>query len=204
MHPALNSAYDDVANVWTATDGWESLGSLLFHETVIDLSGYAIDSLTFFPQAVGLQDAGVYTFRAGVTSPYSGVHVLDIITSVPMDMAQVGADIVNGIGPAMLGSEYEFETILFGMYRFFTLNSNIPFPDYQQLERSQRFDSGQPNAADKLFCYRIVRTIQTDLDAQSFISIPAARQIIGGAMDAEAELVYMQRLKRSYELANQV
>jgi len=104
----------------------------------------------------------------------------------------------------MLGSTREFETILFGSFRFFTENTQIPYPNYQQLERSQRFDSGEPTAADKLYCYRIVCMLTTDLDDNSVLSIPAARQLVAGVMGEETELVYMQRLKRSYELANQV
>ena len=202
MHPSLAATYDG-AN-WTNLNGWQlGGGTSLFHETVIDLSGYAMESLTFFPAAIGLQDPGVYLFTAGA-SPYSGLQVLDIVTSVPMDLTQVPVDQNNGIGPGMLGSLYEFETILFGMYRFFTANANIPYPSYQQLERSQRFDSGEPNASDKLYCYRIVTPLTLDLDVTSALVVPAARQLIGGAMDEESELVYLQRLKRSYELANQV
>lgn len=204
LHPFLATGYDNASGLWTDSNGWQQDTGLLWHETTIDLSGYSMESLTFFPQAVGLQDPGIFTFKAGATSLFAGVHVLDIVTSVPMDINQVSADILTNVAPGMLGSDYEFETLLFGMYRFFTPNANIPFPDYCQLERSQRFDSGQPNAADKLYCYRIVRTTQSDLDDLSFLFIPAARQIIGGAIDEESELVYMQRLKRSYELANQV
>ena len=203
MHPSLAASYDGAQ--WTNLNGWQLAGGTsVAHETSIDLSGYSRESLTFFPAAIGLQDPGIYLFTAGLGSPYSGLQVLDIVTSVPMDLSQVSFNQNNGIGPAMLGSEYDFSTILFGMYRFFTANLNIPYPGYQQLERSQRFDSGEPNASDRLFCYRIVTPLTQDLDPESVLLIPAARQLIGGAMDEESELVYMQRLKRSYELANQV
>jgi len=203
MHPSLAATYDGVQ--WTNLNGWELAGGTsVSHETVIDLSGYAMESLTFFPAAIGLQDPGIYLFSAGAASPYSGLQVLDIVTSVPMDLTQVPLDQNNGIGTGMLGSLYEFETIVFGMYRFFSANLNIPYPGYQQLERSQRFDSGEPNASDKLYCYRIVTPLTLDLEPTSTLLVPAARQLIGGAMDEEPELVYMQRLKRSYELANQV
>ena len=93
-------------------------------------------------------------------------------------------------------------------------NTTFKIPNFQQLQRSQRFESGEPTAADKLYCYRIVQ-IQADgllptdpsgglTPGQSYISIPAARQLIAGRINEESELVYMQRLKRSYELANQV
>jgi hypothetical protein len=104
----------------------------------------------------------------------------------------------------MLGSTREAETILMGQFRFFTPNTFLTYPNYVQLERSQTFGSGDPTAADKLYCYRIVSVISDDLGDGALAIIPAARQILNGYMDEETELVYMQRLKRSYELANQV
>jgi len=205
LHPILDATHDGAD--WSST-GWTSLdvaGTRFGHETVIDLSGYAIDSLTFFPQAIGLQDPGIYVFKNGDTATYAGLQVLDIVTSVPMDLDTVANIQANGIGPGMLGSTHEFETLLFGMFRFFTANTNLPYPGYQQLERSQRFDSGEPNASDKLYCYRIVTTLTSGpFEPGAFLKIPAARQLIGGMMSEEPELVYMQRLKRSYELANQL
>ena len=206
MHPSLSSDYS--TGTWNNLNGWTVLNAAqtrFAHETVIDLSGYAMESLTFFPAAIGLQDPGIYVYNPGDAATFNGLQVLDIVTSVPMDLDAVANIQAQGIGPGMLGSLYEFETILFGMFRFFTANTNIPYPNCQQLERSQRFDSGEPNAADKLFCYRIV-TLLSDgpPEPTSRFAVPAARQLIGGAMDEESELVYMQRLKRSYELANQV
>lgn len=206
MHPAISSDYSTGA--WNNLNGWSILDGAqtrFGHETVIDLSGYAMESLTFFPEAIGLQDPGIYTYTPGSGSSYNGMQVLDIITSVPMDLNTVANSQGLGKGPGMLGSLYEFETLLFGMFRFFTANTNIPYAGYQQLERSQRFDSGEPTAADKLYCYRIVSLLADGPpEPTTRFAVPAARQLIGGAMDEETELVYMQRLKRSYELANQV
>mgnify|MGYP003626179965 FL=1 len=206
MHPSISSDYSTGA--WNNLNGWQVLDvaqTRFGHETVIDLSGYAMESLTFFPEAIGLQDPGIYTYTPGGGSSYNGMQVLDIITSVPMDLNAIANSQGLGIGPGMLRSTHEFETLLFGMFRFFTANTNIPYAGYQQLERSQRFDSGEPTAADKLYCYRIVSLLADGPpEPDSRFAVPAARQLVGGAMDEESELVYMQRLKRSYELANQV
>ena len=215
LHPSLVGNWDNAVGVWTPLNGWQQAGaSVYFHETQIDLSGYAMDSLTFFPNSVGLQDPGIYTFLPQTIlpdAPQQAIQVIDIITSVPiiqaagiLAVAQTQLPFPNNTGIGMLGSTHEFETILFGMFRFFTANTNIPYPGYCQLERSQRFDSGEPTAADKLYCYRIVSTLQQDLVDGDSLQIPACRQLIAGTMSAEPELVYMQRLKRSYELANQV
>jgi hypothetical protein len=218
LHPALVGGWDNAEGRWSNLNGWQQAGlSTYWHETVLDLSGYSRDSLTFFPNAVGLQDPGVYLFLPQVIlpeAPQQALQVLDIITSVPIIDASGILAVANSQRPfsglsadntglGLLGSPYDFSTILFGMYRFFTANTNIPYPGYQQLERSQRFDSGEPNASDKLYCYRIVSTFQQDLIEDDQIAIPACRQLISGVMGEESDLVYMQRLKRSYELANQ-
>ncbi len=222
MHPSLNLQYDGGTN-WSViplspATGWTPLTSNagFFHETQIDLSGYAMDSLTFFPSAVGVQDPGVYRFAPKADSLTSGLYVFDLITSTPINPSDIMINdlLLGNYGPGMFGSDETFETILYGLFRAFSENSTIKIPNFQQLQRSQRFESGEPTAADKLYCYRIVQVqadglLPTDpsgglTPGQSYISIPAARQLIAGRITEESELVYMQRLKRSYELANQV
>lgn len=213
MHPGLTETYD-TGTLWTSTiagrnQGWEQLttGSGWFHETQIDLSGYAMESLTFFPSAVGIQDPGVYAMKPGAASTTSALYVIDLITSTPIDPNRIMVTdwLFAMIGPGMFGSPETFETILYGLARVFSENDTIKIPNYQQLQRSQRFESGEPTAADKLYCYRIVQLSAEALDAgDSYIVVPACRQLISGMIDEESELVYMQRLKRSYELANQV
>ena len=213
MHPGLTETYDTGLN-WVSTvpgrnQGWQQLatGSGWFHQTDIDLSGYAMESMTFFPSAVGIQDPGVYRMKPGAASVTSSLYVLDLITSTPIDPNRImNSDFLGaGIGPGMFGSPETFETILYGLARVFSENDTIKIPNYQQLQRSQRFESGEPTAADKLYCYRIVQISAEALDSGlSNILIPACRQLVSGMIDQESELVYMQRLKRSYELANQV
>tara|TARA_R110001606_G_scaffold385850_1_gene549568 strand:- start:258 stop:902 length:645 start_codon:yes stop_codon:yes gene_type:complete len=205
LHPRLNTTFDGAT--WSNLNGWQVLdpaGTQFAHETSLDLSGYSRESLTFFAEALGLQDPGVYLVRGTVDPTFSGLQVMDIITSVPMDLAQVSSLQVQGAAPGMLESKYDFSTILFGMYRFFSTNINIPYANYVQLDRTQRFDSGEPTAVDRLYCYRIVNLLVSGLDDGSRLNIPACRQLVSGMFSGESELVYMQRLKRGYELANQV
>jgi hypothetical protein len=215
MHPSLTLTYQG-GTTWAASpgtltgDGWSQLASNTgwVHETQIDLSGYALQDMTFFPSAVGVQDPGVYRMLPGALSTTSSLYVIDMITSTPIDPNKVMLTDQLGamVGPGMFASDETFETILYGLFRVFAENSTIKIPNFQQLQRSQRFESGEPTAADKLYCYRIVQISAVGaLDAgQSYIVVPASRQLIAGRIDEEPDLVYMQRLKRSYELANQL
>jgi hypothetical protein len=204
-HPALTASYDNATSTWSTLDGWEQVApTILIHETSIDLSGYAMEDLTLYVEELGLQDPGVYSFIAGGGATFSGVQIIDVILSAPIkDFTTIGNS-VSSTGIGMIGSPYNFEQILLGTYRFFTPNQLIAYPGFQQLTRTQRFDSGQPNAADKLFAYRIAVLTTNDLDGTSSVVVPAARQMINGRFFKEEDLHHMMRLKRSYELANQV
>ena len=206
-HTSLVGQYANATSTWSGLNGWTQINpNLLFHEASVDLSGYAMEDLTMYVEELGLQDPGIYSFIAGAGATYSGIQVLDLITSVPMTEDDLTSLQNNAtvIGPGMLGSVQNFEQIVLGTYRFFTPNSLIAYPGYQQLARTQRFDSGEPNASDKLFSYRIVILLTDDLDDNSVLLVPACRQLVGSRFFKEEFLHYMMRLKRSYELANQV
>lgn len=215
MHPSLTLTYAG-GTTWspspgTTASGWAQLGTNngWVHETQIDLSGYALQRMTFFPSAVGIQDPGVYRMLPGAAATTSSLYVLDMISSTPVDnptVLMITDQLLKNQGPGMFGSDETFETILYGQFRAFAENNTIKIPNFQQLQRSQRFESGEPTAADKLYCYRIAVIVADGAyDPNiSYISIPASRQLLAGRIGEEDDLVYMQRLKRSYELANQV
>lgn len=219
LHPRLTAITTNNPSPGTwdqGREGWKKIvaGNVWYHQTDIDLSGYALQDLTFFPEAVGIQDPGIYSLSTADSALTAlRLQVLDIVTSVPLTEEQILgiSDRQTGmIGPGMLGSKEDFETILMGQYRAFTYdNSLAAVPGSCILQRSQRFGSGEPNASDKLATYRIVSFYAepnfpspfTELDR---LTIPAARFLINGSMVKEEDLVHMMRLKRSYELANQV
>lgn len=219
MHPRMIASFDaSIGGLTLFRPGWTKVNDYqYYHESIIDLSGYALQNLSFFPTSVGVQDPGNYLFTAtdpAVTA--TSLQVIDMITSTPMNPAQVGDLALAAIAPGMLGSPHEFETILMGQWRYLTPSPMWASPGatlqgitgLQRLERAQRFDSGDATAADKLYCYRIVNafaqgSITPPTDGTQ-IRIPAARQLIAGMMVEEDFLPHMMRLKRSYELANQV
>jgi len=98
----------------------------------------------------------------------------------------------------MLGDANDATTIIMGSYRFKTGNLNLTYPQVMRTEQASIFSSGEPTAASKLYCYRIVVPLVDS--GTTILSVPAARFYLTGVRDAEPDLEYMMRLKRSFEL----
>jgi len=83
----------------------------------------------------------------------------------------------------------------------FTKNASVVgLPGLMLNARTVKFGSGNPTAVQKLWVYRVVMFLQTPAPGDLLV-IPAANIVLLGDIFKEEELVYMQRLKRSYELA---
>lgn len=221
LHPQLVSTaqFDPldpaVVTGWDAPRGWRTVGTtptrpVFVHQTDIDLNGYVMQDMTFFPQGVGIQDPGMYKFF--LQSPAVeglNLQVLDMVTSNPIsddDLVTLSNRMTSAIAPGMLQSKQDYEQIVMGSYRSFTTDSS--FSSLQgtlSLQRSQRFGSGEPTAGRKLYCYRIIEfelepTLPLPLLPGDQIRIPSSRFIVNGEFVEEPELVNLFRMKRSYEL----
>lgn len=175
------------------------LAPYLWTMTTIDLGGLELAKETFFPVGSTIQDPGIY---GNTSSTTPALAVIDMITdklidpSEVIDFAYLYAN--NGSMYGMLGNADDETTIVMGQYRFMAGNSNLTYPAMMRTEVSTSFSSGEPTAASKLYCYRIVQP-WVDSDTTT-ITIPASRFYLTGVRDKEEDLVYMMRLKRSYEL----
>jgi hypothetical protein len=175
------------------------LAPYLWTMTTIDLGGLELEKETFFPVGSVIQDPGLYINGSSSTP---AMAVIDLITDKLIDPSEV-IDFAylyerNGSMYGMLGNADDETTIIMGQYRFMTGNSNLTYPQMMRTQVSTSFSSGEPTAASKLYCYRIVQP-WVDSDTTS-ITIPASRFYLTGIRDKEEDKVYMMRLKRSYEL----
>ena len=209
MFPPATSAYV-AAGEWGNTNGWQALGTdSLFFSTAIDLSGYAMEKLTFATFDTMYQDPGVVLQNdpAGAVGSQDKIEVIEMITDVPFSNANlliVAANMGSTV-PGMLNTEQDFQQIIYGRYSLYVPNTTLGLPGYMQLISAGGFGSKDPTAADRLFCYKIVKTSgATPPSVGETLSVPACRIGLSGRMFREDDLPYMMRLKRSYELANQV
>jgi hypothetical protein len=171
----------------------------LWSMNTIDLGGLELAKETFFPVGSTIQDPGIYQ-NDSETVP--AMAVIDIITDKLIDPSEVidFAYLYSNRGTmyGMIGNADDETTIVMGSYRFMTGNSNLTYPGLMRTEVSTSFSSGEPTAASKLYCYRIVQPWVSG--STTAIAIPASRFYLTGVRDKEEDLVYMMRLKRSYEL----
>jgi len=196
-------------------NGWTVVANSLVaaYETTIDLSGYAMKDLTFYPHGGYIQEGGVHYFPDGVSlTDYT------IVSSIPIDFTNVVYQVLSQASPgfimqnttaaAGLGNDAQNpDTVMFAENRYLHLDSTITPNTVGLLRDISRLQSGsfEPTAADKLYVARLVIPINAGTAPGAIrLDIPASRVVLPGRMGKEPELEYMMRLKRSYELANQV
>jgi hypothetical protein len=211
------------APVWEfnpATDTRQLSAVGYVQEMKLDLSGYVQDSLTVgfrrsFEQLGGAESIGWETYDAN----NDGVFETVIISSVPFNDNQLAGALASspGFTPyAVAGVDwgnFNREHIIHGTYQLMYANNTIGAGAFNSKGvatlmsvQSNDFSSLEPTAADCLYCYRVFGLPEpgTAASGVSAIGLPAKRIILDAFTVEEPDLEYMMRLKRSYELANQV
>ncbi len=199
--------------------GYTQLDAKSFYtQQDIDLSGYAMDKKTFFPYSSFEQRAGA-TFVSTSTPLAIQPYVIEktIVSSVPLSEYDISLTVsaivspgfnysIGGFGPFPTQLRFDRTVIIHGENKLYTIDSTMEVAGQSNAFRlidRQTFSSLEPTAADKLYCYRILYFSSAGGEMEDSI-IPDSRIIIPGTLASEPKLEYMMRLKRSYELANQV
>lgn len=203
----------------TATQFWVS-------EHKLDLSGYIQSDLTVYFRNSFEQRGGStsYQWVADNNDPLKAFDAanieLTIISSVPMNDAQLAAAFFTAPGFTPLPNafldpgNFDRTHIIHGTGMVWSIDTSIgsnPTTQdgaaYGVVVQNYDFSSLEPTAADCLYCYRMF-ALSTPSDRQSTgfdrVDYPAKRVLLSVVTDEEPQLEYMMRLKRSYELANQV
>ena len=218
----LSLQYDGNVSKWVLLAGggdYEEISSsataaLYVSQVDIDLSGYALEKKTFYPYSSFEQRSGPTNgkfIQALTLQPY--VVDMTIVSSVPMTTNDLNAA-VNGQAPGFtINSGYtggigRFDRgqIIHGETKWYTVDSTLSVSGENSLLKlvtREVFSSLEPTAADKLYSYRIL-LVFTGAEEGTICTWPASRILLPGNISSEPKLEYMMRLKRSYELANQV
>jgi hypothetical protein len=191
------------AAAWNDDGGWLSQGAnSLYFETYIDLAGYEREDLTLVPMEAAVQDPGLYS-GGRLTDP---LWVMDVISQVRLPANTITAMLTNGLNeynnaPGMSGQTQDFNQITMGQLRIMG-NSTLTTATAATLppwitQNNSAFGSGAPVTVQRLWVYRFVYLVAA---ADSPLNIPASRILLRGMVTKESDLVYIQRLRRSYEL----
>jgi len=188
--------------------GYTTVGvNVYLNETTIDLSGYAMDKKTFYPYSSFEQRSGPVIGSFTNTTERNVVDVI-IVSSVPLDMSgfspnQLAANLPGFSVPGGTAFRLNKDPLIHQhqiIYSHDTTTSGTGSSSIYRVVSSQSGSSLEPTAADKLYCYRLITTSGTT----GTLTVPAARVMLPGTISSEPKIEYMMRLKRSYELANQV
>jgi len=195
-------------------------------EHKLDLSGYTQNDLTVgfrrsFEQEGGSKNLAWNANSGNPLQPYdTAVSEQVIISSVPLTDEQLVLTLLTAPGfiPYNLGStvdtgNFNRTHIIHGHLSFYDVQLDQivdPTTDgasWLSLEQEYYYSSLEPTAADCLYCYRVfglpTGAAIDGYGADSVIFGPK-RVILDAFVVEEPTLEYMMRLKRSYELANQV
>ena len=187
--------------------GYTTIGvNVYLNETTIDLSGYALQRKSFYPYSSFEQRNGAVL---GSFTNTTARNVVDniIVSSVPLDLTGVNPNLLAASLPGFnaQGVAYRLnKDVLMHQHQIIyshdSTTAGTSGTSIYRVVSSQSASSLEPTAADKLYCYRLITMSGTN----GGMSMPAARVMLPGTISTEPKLEYMMRLKRSYELANQV
>lgn len=192
----------------------QSTETLFVEEVHIDLSGYALEKKTFFPYSSFEQRGGIVSGSFADAAEGRTIRDIIIVSTVPLTLDyQTLATyatynlpgFTTGFFSTIDGTTYRYnrDVLLHQhmlVYSHDTTTQATGGASIYRVVSSINASSLEPTASDLLYCYRIVYSPSTD--GQGLV--PSARVLLPGMISSEPKLEYMMRLKRSYELANQV
>lgn len=180
--------------------GWRQLvaGSGAFVcSTFFDLAGMTKEDETLFFKGATVQEVINPTFTPAAAG--DNMFVVDLMTKVPLTDTEVQAYSVSANMIGVTSATLTFEQTVYGRVRFMNIDLDnqagamtIPLCNNQS-------GSLSPSASDRIYCYRYVSITQSQA---GFSTLFAARYVLQAEAKQEADLQYIMRLKRSYELQN--
>jgi len=159
----------------------------------IDLAGWTKEDLTLFTQAVDVQNALPPTLSPGIVK----LNIQDYVTTRRLTDAECGPEFSPKAG--FHDSTMDLMQVVYGEWRSWSNSSEV---GTAVSTSGDTFGSGNPTAMDKLHITRVISVLQSG-DDDGF-SVPAANYVIGAVTKEEKDLVYLERLRRSYVLQGEI
>ena len=196
----------------SAAAGWEiyanDLGSpFAIWRGYFDIAGWSREQLSAFVSGAGWQESDGWNLHdPNVAHSWAPeINTWDIISKAPIpNEALDAAHFVDGAGyfgwngPGMSLSNYNLEEVFAARHRQFVPNTtlnNVLMQNDQNI-----WGAGDATAGDKIYITRIVSTGICLTTEGSLLIVPPQGIILPATVVDEKDLVYMERLRRSYVL----
>jgi len=181
-------------------EGWQVVDisasfSVGYWQGYIDLEGWSVQDLTTFTSNVDVQKSYL-TRNAGPVASCPVVKELDIVTTRKLTVAEI-TQLGSTVG--YLGSTMDLMEVIFGLRR--TLVENTAIASEYQIADVQVWGSGHPTAMSKLHWTRIIECSQAGVTQ---VIVYPTNLVVTAFTAEEGMEVYMERLRRSYVLAEPV
>ena len=197
--PALTVDYTS-GTTWSVSDPTPYVPITLdgpdgfIYQSQLDIAGWTKEGLTAFFSNQYLQRDGPYS---PALAPVVGADTLQardyvIVTDVPLE---VNASMIHA---GFLDNHSDYMTIKLGQAAIYVQSTTTPIMMIQGDGWS--FGSGQPTASGTLFLTRICIPFKAVPAVTDSCAFPAIRYVAQGIATEEPEFVYLNRLRRSYEL----
>jgi len=180
--------------------GWEIIDEssealTVVNRTYIDLSGWSTQELTTFTQGVDIQKMNT-PLRNIASTGMTNIYEFDILTTRRLTDSECTIADGTHFAPGFLPSTSDLMQVIYGERMEYGLNATVGFT-YIQIS-GETFGSGNPTAMDKLHWTRIfVFMNNVTLDS---VTIFPSNLLIQAMTLEEKDLVWMERLRRSYVL----
>jgi len=190
---------DASAGTGAASNGWELIQvntntAIAVYRTYIDLAGWSKQQLTTFTQGVDIQKQQIPIKTPSSTS--RSLWEFDFITTRSITNAEL-INIANL--PGFGTSTMDLMQVIYGERMLYGENSAIP-GNYVQIS-GDTFGSGNPTAMDKMHWTRSIMLGSPGDNDQ--VAIWPTNLVVQAMTVEEKDLVWMERLRRSFVLQDQ-
>ena len=196
--------------VAVTTDGWDYFEQMPGGETYqafvnrmyIDLSGWTEQDLTTFTTGVDIQKDRTPLAVSGSTMTCPIIYEFDILSTRKIADDEL-TNKIAGTTPGFEPSTMDLMEVVYGEQTTYAQNAQIP-GTYIRTAGST-WGSGNPTASNKLHWTRIYLTTFSSVnDSNGAFQAGASNLIVQATTLEEKDLVYMERLRRSYVLQGEL
>jgi len=177
--------------------GWEVIeDDVIANRTYIDLQGWTAQDLTTFVQGVDIQKSVIPLKMGG---QFDIIWEFDILSTRKLSDAEL-TGIAFSNTPGFAPSTVDLMEVIYGERMQYGINGTIT-NTFVQIS-GETWGSGNPVATDKLHWTRVIalgNSAPTDA-----VTIFPVNLVVQAMTSEEKDLVYLERLRRSFVLQNEI